>query len=417
MGTLSVHHPDILEFISCKESGDFSNFNISISMTDNFMNAVIKNKNYSIIDPVTKNKVKELSARNVFNTIATQAWKTGDPGLVFIDEINKKHSLNEIIESTNACGEQPLLPWESCVLGSINLEKFVIEDKIDWNRLSYVIKSSVHFLDNIIDLNYYISKKIEEKTKANRKIGLGVMGWANMLIKLKIKYSSNKALRLGEKIMKFISNEADSMSVELAKFRGSFPNFNKSRLNKKFKYIRNGTRTTIAPTGIISLIANETSSGIEPIFAVSYIRNFLEENKFIEVNKLFEELAIKRNFYSEELMYNISKKGSIQNFKEIPKDVRDLFVTALDINYESHIKMQSVFQKYTDNSISKTINMLQTSSIEDVKNAYLLAYKLKCKGITIFRYGSKEKQVLYFNEHITVEPEFSGGCPGLECGH
>ena len=389
MAILKCDHPDILEFIKCKSDGGFSNFNISVSVTDEFMKAVLKNKDYEL---KFGSVIKKVNARNIFDNIINESWKTGDPGLIFIDEINRKHSLYAQINSTNPCGEQPLLDWESCILGSINLSKFVHNKKIEWDRLKKIVRLGVHFLDNVIDANHYLTKDIEAVTLSNRKIGLGVMGWADMLIKLGVKYDSNEALKLAEKLMKFISSEAVNMSIELGKKRGSFPNFKRSKLKDKYDYMRNATVTTIAPTGTISLIAN-CSSSIEPLFAISYTKEILD-SKFIEINSLFEETAKKCGFYFEELMYEIARNG-IKNVREVPKEIKKLFVTSMDINYEWHLKMQSAFQRYTDNAVSKTINLPENASKEDVKKAYLLAYKLKCKGITVFRYGSKDKQVLY----------------------
>ena len=418
MGILRADHPDILDFINCKlDSNAFNNFNISIAATDKFMDAVIRNKDYEIIDPITKKVIKKLNARNVFDLIAVNAWRTGDPGLVFIDTINRMHNLNEEIESTNPCGEQPLLPYESCVLGSINLGRFVFEGKINWDKLKKTICTAVRFLDNVIDANEYVIKEIEDVTKANRRIGLGVMGWADMLILLGISYNSNSALKLAEKLMKFINNEARNASEYLGIKRGDFPNFKNSKLFGKYKHSRNVAVTTIAPTGTISIIAN-CSSGIEPLFAISYIREVMEGTKLVETNPLFEETSKRRGFYDEGLFNEISRLGSVQIIKEIPSDVKKLFVTALDIKSEWHVKMQAAFQKYVENGVSKTVNLPETATKDDVKNIYLSAYKLKCKGITVFRYNSKGKQVLYIEDnYLKLDSEFSGGCLTIECGN
>ncbi len=423
MGVLSVHHPDILDFIECKNDQNvFTNFNISVAATDKFMEAVLQNKNYEIIDPATKQIVKRIKARSVFDEIVNNAWQTGDPGLIFIDRINKLHNLNEEITGTNPCGEQPLLNFESCVLGSINLTKFVEDNNIDWEKLRKVIGLAVRFLDNVIDANDYVIKEIEEVTKENRRIGLGVMGWADMLVMLRIPYDNNKAIKLAEKLMKFINDGARKASEELGKEKSSFPKFNQSKLVKKYKYARNVSVTTIAPTGTISIISNSCSSGIEPLFAISYVREVLEGTKLAETNSLFEKIAKERGFYSQDLINEISKVGSVQHLKNVPKNIKRLFVTALDIKPEWHIKMQAAFQKYTENAVSKTINLHENATREDVRNAYLLAYELGCKGITVFRYGSKGgKQVLYFEEgyekRVRAHSEFSGGCPSVECGN
>jgi len=364
MGILNVDHPDIIEFIRLKEKTSLKNFNISVGITDRFMKAVKENKNYELINPRTGKTVKKLNARKVFDLIAEMAWKTGDPGIIFLDEINRKNILKKIgkIEATNPCGEVPLLPNESCNLGSINLTKFVSEKKINYEKLRKVVVNAVRFLDNIIDANKYPLKKIEKITKANRKIGIGVMGFADMLIMLGVRYNSNKALFIAEELMKFILETARQASVELAKRRGSFPNFNKSELSKKYKKMRNATLTTIAPTGSISIIAN-CSSSIEPLFAVKYTR--------ISLGKKFT--------YVHPLLNKYDKR---------------LFVTAHDIKPEQHVKMQAVFQKYTDNAVSKTVNLHKNATKQNIKKIFMLAYKLKCKGITVYREGSKKEQVL-----------------------
>ncbi len=429
MGILRVDHPDIIEFITAKsKEGFLTNFNISVALTDSFMKALEKDDEYELINPRTKMPVNKLKASNVFNLMATMAWATGDPGAIFIDRINEFNPTPQIgeIESTNPCGEQPLLPYESCNLGSINLSNMV-KDDILWDKLRYTIRASVHFLDNVIDVNKFPLPQTESITKANRKIGLGVMGFADMLIQLGIPYDSKEALTMAEKLMSFISKEAIQKSVELADERGSFPNFDGSLWQKRgYKAIRNSTVTTIAPTGTISIIAG-CSSGIEPIFAVSFVRNVLEGTKLLEVNPIFEEIAKKRGFYSADLMMEIAKKGSVQEIDGVPEDVKRLFVTALDIEPEWHVRMQAAFQKYTDNAVSKTINLPHDASVEDVRDAYLLAYKLGCKGITVYRYGSKREQVLYLGsvlgvekgetlEYVSADPEYSGGCPTPYCG-
>ncbi len=428
IGILRVDHPDILEFITVKQNESMlQNFNLSVAVTDKFMQAVKKNSNYPLINPRTGEKCGELKAREVFNLIIKSAWQKGDPGIIFIDEINKHNPTPGVgrIEATNPCGEQPLLPYESCNLGSINLSKFVKNQKIDWARLKEAVHNSVHFLDNVIDANRYISPKIESITKANRKIGLGVMGFAEMLIKMNITYDSNKAVKTAKKIMKFISKESHKKSAEIGSKRGSFPNIRKSIWKNK-KSFRNATTTTIAPTGTISIIAG-CSSGIEPLFAIAFKRDVLDGTQLFEANPEFERIAKERKFYSKSLMTEIAKSGSVQRIKGIPPDVKRIFKTALDINYQWHIKMQAAFQKYTDNAVSKTINFPANAKVEDVKKAYLLAYKLKCKGITVYRYGSKTKQVLYIGsaidkklskapKYVSADAEYSGGkCHGNAC--
>ncbi|MEX2737703.1 MAG: vitamin B12-dependent ribonucleotide reductase [Candidatus Wukongarchaeota archaeon] len=428
MGILRYDHPDILEFITSKQKEGFlENFNISVAVTDAFMRAVENDEEYYFINPRTNKQTTKVRARNVFDLIINSAWSTGDPGLVFIDEINRHNPTPNVgvIESTNPCGEVPLLFYEACNLGSINLSKMIKkgENAIDWENLRKTVRKAVHFLDNVIDASKFPLSEIKEMVKANRKIGLGIMGFADMLIQLGIPYDSEEALKLAEKIMSFIEDEAVKMSVEIAEVRDSFQNFKGSIWDKQgFDKIRNSTLTTIAPTGTISIIAG-CSSGIEPLFSVSFVRNVLGGSRLVEVNPFFEKIAKERGFYSSELMTKIAKKGSVQDMEEIPPDVRRLFVTSLDIAPEWHIKMQASFQKYVDNAVSKTINLPHDAIFEDVKKAYLLAYKLKCKGITVYRYGSKKEQVLTIGgkkegktlEYVSVDEEYSGGCPTGEC--
>jgi len=430
MGILRVDHPDIFEFITAKEKeGALANFNISVGMTDHFMEALEKDEEYGLINPRTGKTVKRVKARDVFDLIVTMAWRTGDPGLVFLDEINRHNPTPHVgkIESTNPCGEVPLLPYESCNLGSINLSRMVRDGEIDWDKLRRTVRIGIHFLDNVIDANKYPLPEIEKMTKANRKVGLGVMGFAEMLVKLGVPYDSEEGVATAEKIMSFISEEARRKSVELGEERGSFPNFGGSIWEKNgYKAMRNATVTSIAPTGTISIIAG-TSSGIEPFFAISYVRNVMGTQLF-EVNPVFEELARERGFYSMELLMKIAKNGSIQNIAEIPSDIRRVFVTALDIAPEWHVKMQAAFQKYTDNAVAKTVNLPNEATLEDVRRVFLLAYRLKCKGITVYRYGSKSEQVLTIGSasgtssqslsterYVQVNEEYSGGCPTGTC--
>jgi ribonucleoside-diphosphate reductase alpha chain len=427
MGVLRVDHPDILEFITAKVKEDaLVNFNISVGVTDAFMEAVRKDEEYDLINPRTGKAERRLRAREVFDLIVNMAWKTGDPGLIFLDEINRHNptpALGEI-EATNPCGEVPLLPFESCILGSINLSKMIKDGEIDWEKLRSTVRNAVHFLDNVIDVNKYPIPEIERMTKLTRKIGLGVMGFAEMLIELGIPYNSEEALHKAEELMKFISEEGRRMSVELAEERGSFPAFPGSIWEKRgYSCLRNATVTTIAPTGTISIIAG-TTSGIEPLFAVAYIRNVMSGIQLIEVNQTFQRIATKMGFYSRELMVKLSKLASIKNVEEIPEEVRRIFVTAFDVSPEWHVRMQAVFQKYTDNAVSKTINLPHEATPEDVRRAFLLAHELKCKGITVYRYGSKAKQVLSISpqsvlappeeKYLKAEPDFSGGHPGGE---
>ena len=428
MAILDVTHPDILKFIEAKSrEGVLTNFNISVAVTDQFMEAVEKDAEYDLINPRNGKVETRLRARHVFDLIIANAWRTGDPGIVFIDEINRSNPTPKLgeIRSTNPCGEQPLLPFESCNLGSINLVKIVKDRELDWEKLRKVTRTAVHFLDNVIDVNRYPVPEIGELTRANRKIGLGVMGFADMLIMLGIPYDSEEALAMGEKVMTFVSDEATKKSVEIGKKRGAFPNFSGSLWEKKgYKTIRNSTVTTVAPTGTISIIAG-CSGGIEPIFAVAFVRNVMEGTRLLEIQPTFEELAKERSFYSRDLMLEIAKTGSIQNVEEVPKDVRRIFVTSLDIKPEWHVRMQAAFQKYVDNAVSKTVNLPPDATVEDVRRVYLLAYKLKCKGITVYRYGSKKEQVLYVGplltkelateKHVSAESEYSGGCPTGVC--
>ncbi|MEM2780578.1 MAG: vitamin B12-dependent ribonucleotide reductase [Candidatus Bathyarchaeia archaeon] len=424
MGILRVDHPDILEFITAKQQPGFlSNFNISVAVTDEFMETLERDGEYWLINPRNKERTGKLKAKEVWNLMARSAWSSGDPGVVFIDEINRHNPTPEIgrIESTNPCGEQPLLPYESCNLGSINLSRIVENGKINWEKLRETVRNAVHFLDNVIDANKYPLKEIEKVTKANRKIGLGVMGFADMLIKLGISYRSEQALELAEKLMKFIDEEAHKKSEEIAEKRGSFPNFDKSIWKDKYKAMRNATVTTIAPTGSISIIAG-CSSGIEPLFAISFIRKVLDGTRLFETNPLFEMVAKERGFYNAHLLEEIAKTGSVQKIDKVPEDVKRVFVTSMDIEPEWHVRMQAAFQKYTDNAVSKTVNMPYEATVDDVRKVFELAWKLKCKGVTVFRYGSKPEQVLYIGEvktaekrFISADSEYAGGCPTRTC--
>ncbi len=396
MGILRCDHPDIEEFIKAKwEEGSLRNFNISVAVTDKFMEAVKKNEDYELINPRTKEVVRKVSARKIFNLIVEGAWRNGEPGLVFIDEINRHNPTPHVgeIESTNPCGEQPLLPYESCNLGSINLAKFVKNGDFDWEKLKEVVQIAVRFLDDVIDVNGYPIPEIEEMTKANRKIGLGVMGWADALFLLGIPYDSEEALRMAERVMKLIREESHKASQVLAEERGVFPNWKGSVWEKLGIKMRNATTTTIAPTGTISIIAN-CSSGIEPVFALAYKRaNVLDGEEFFEINPVFERVLREKGLYSEDLIAKVAETGSVQS-TELPIDIKRVFKIALEIAPEWHVRMQASFQKYTDNAVSKTINLPNSATRADVEKAFMLAYELKCKGITVYRDGSREEQVL-----------------------
>lgn len=400
MGILRVDHPDIREFITCKQDNkDITNFNISVAITEDFMKAVENNAKYSLIDPKTKKAVKQENAREIFDLVVDNAWNNGEPGIIFVDRLNKDNVTPELgaIESTNPCGEQPLLPYEACNLGSINLSIMIKNDggkpEVDYERLGSVVHKAVHFLDNVIDVNKYPLPQIEEMTRGTRKIGLGVMGWADMLCKLNITYNSQKAISLSEKLMHFIQEESRKESIELAKKKGVFPYYDKSIYKDLGIKVRNATTTTIAPTGTLSIIAG-CSSGIEPLFAISYIRNVMDNDELLEVNPLFRQIATIDGFYSDDLMRRIAKKGTIKDFPEIPKSVQNVFVTAHDIQPEWHVKMQASFQKYTDNAVSKTVNLGHEATRGDVRDVFELAYRTYCKGVTIYRDGSRDMQVL-----------------------
>jgi ribonucleoside-diphosphate reductase alpha chain len=397
MGILRVDHPDIMDFIMCKsDKKQLNNFNISVGLTEIFMVAVENDENYDLINPRNGKVAGTLNARKVFNRIVTQAWENGEPGIVFLDRLNRDNPTPHVgtIESTNPCGEQPLLPYESCNLGSINLGKMVKDGQIDWAKLKEVVHLAVHFLDNVVEVNKYPLPQIHDMTLGNRKIGLGIMGWADMLILLGVSYDSKDAIMLAEKVMQFIHDEGHIASRELATKRGTFPNFKGSVYDRRGEApIRNATITTIAPTGTISIIAN-SSSGVEPLFAVSYVRQVMDDDILVEVNPRFEMIARERGFYSLELMQRIAEHGTIRDMEDIPADIQKIFVTAHDISPEVHIEMQAAFQKYTDNAVSKTVNFSNGATIDDVAKVYHLAYTMDCKGVTIYRDGSRDKQVL-----------------------
>jgi len=411
MGILRVDHPDIMDFITCKNvEGALNNFNISVAVTDKFMNALEKNEEYDLINPKTSQVIQKLNAIDVYNKIVEQAWKNGEPGIVFIDRINQYNPTPGIgmIKSTNPCGEQPLLPYESCNLGSINLGKFVKKNDMDWDKLEVMVEDAVHFLDNVIDMNKFPLPEIEAMTKGNRKVGLGVMGFADALALQGISYNSNDALETGEKIMEFIQNKAKDVSEKIARQRDSFPNINESIY--KGKYMRNATLTTIAPTGTISVIANNASSGIEPFYQLAYIRNVGDSigSPLLEINPTFEGIAKENKFWSDNLIKIVENEKGMNvavDYTKIPKDIKELFLTAHEIPPEQHIKIQAVFQKHTDNAVSKTLNFSRNATKEDVSKAYRLSYSLECKGVTIYRDGSRDKQLLTTN----LEKKVDGG--------
>ena len=410
MAVMSVYHPDILEFIDCKKvEGDIHNFNISVGVDSDWMKAVKSNANYNLINPHDNTIAGQLNARDVFNTIVEGAWKNGEPGMIFLDQVNTDNHVSEQygnMIATNPCGEQPLLGNESCNLGSINLAKFYRNKdiqfaeepwkaQIDWERLEKVTRLSTRFLDNVIDANYYATPEIEEMTKATRKIGLGVMGFADLLIQLRIAYNSEDARIIGEEVISRIKEWSDDESLELAIQRGTFPAWEKSTFNKELEQYRNHCRLTVAPTGTISMLA-DTSSGIEPTFALAWKKqNILEGKSFNYVNSYFENDAKEYGFYSEGLMDYLASGGSLQNSPyELPDWVKSLYVTAPEISPEDHVLMQAAFQKHVDSGISKTINFANEATIQDVEDAYLLAWETKCKGITVYRAGSRDKEVL-----------------------
>lgn len=403
MAILNIDHPDIMEFIQAKSDlSSLTNFNISVALTDRFMEAVKSNEDYELKNPRSGEPCGKLNAKKVYDLITEMAWKNGEPGIIFIDRINQYNPVKKagLIESTNPCGEQPLLPYESCNLGSINLNK-VLKTKgkkteIDFELLKEITRDAVHFLDNVIDMNSYPLKEIELKTKENRKIGLGIMGYADMLIKLGIPYDSKEGVEIAEQIMSTIQNESKIKSAELAEKRGAFPNFELSEYAARGeKPLRNATTTTIAPTGTISILA-DSSSGVEPLFALAYVRNVMDNNKLIESNPAFEEAvkALGDEIDFDSVMERIADEGSAHNVDELPESIRNIFVTAHDISPEWHIKTQAAFQRHIDNAVSKTVNFSHTATVEDIRKVYNMAYELECKGVTVYRDGSRDNQVL-----------------------
>ena len=399
MGILRVDHPDIMEFIHCKTNNkEITNFNISVGLTEKFMNAVEAGKDYELVDPHGGRVTGTLNAREVFECIVDAAWHNGEPGIIFLDRLNRDNVVPKAgeIESTNPCGEQPLLPYESCNLGSINLTKMLREENgvysFDWDKLKATAQKAVHFLDNVIDANKYPLKEIDFMTKQTRKVGLGVMGWADALLRLKIPYNSEQAVRLAETVMRAVTEAGREESRELAKARGTFPLFQESTLDQEIPQ-RNATVTTIAPTGTLSLLAS-CSSGVEPIFGYVYIRNIMDGTEMIEVNPILREVLKERGLYSDELMKKIAKQGNLEGIEEIPEEIRRVFVSAHEVSPEFHIRMQAAFQRHTDNAVSKTVNFCNSATREEVAEVYKLAFRLGCKGVTIYRDGSRSEQVL-----------------------
>jgi len=400
MGVLRIDHPDILEFVnSKKEEGRLNNFNLSVSVPDYFMDSLQKGETIQLRDSHTGEAVAEENSTELFEELCNAAWESAEPGLLFIDEINRDNPTPKAgrIEAVNLCGEQPLLPYESCNLGSVVLPNIADkEGNIDWDGLREVVFTAVHFLDNTIDVNHYVIPEIEDATKENRKIGLGLMGFSDVLVRRKVAYDSEEARVFAEKIMKFVTESAREASRELAKKRGPFPHYSESVWAKKGEPIRNAAVTTLAPNGTTSLLADCTG-GIEPIFALAYKRKHMKTLKGEElfyVHPEFERVAKEKGFYSESLIEKVAQRGSCKGMEDVPEEVQDVFVTAHDVRPEDHVRMQAAFQKYTDNAVSKTVNLATDASVEDVKRIFKLAYELNCKGITVYRDKSRKKQVL-----------------------
>ncbi len=428
MGILRCDHPDVVEFITAKDKEGFlANFNLSVAVTDEFMRAVEEDDAYYLKNPRTGAVTGSLRARDVFRLMVTQAWRGGDPGLVFIDAVNRANPTPHMgeIEATNPCGEQPLLPFESCNLGSVNLAAMVRGDSFDWERFRTVIQLAVRFLDDVIDINSYPLEQTAEITRGNRKVGLGVMGLADALASLSIPYDSEEGLEMGSRIARFLQEEAHRASEELALERGNFPNYRGSVWDREGRPMRNATVTTIAPTGTISIIAG-CSSGIEPFFAITFVRNVIEGTRMVEVNPVFRKVAEEGGFYSEDLMSEIARSGGVRGLEAVPPEVAAAFPTAFDISPEWHVRMQAAFQEHCDNAVSKTVNFPADASIEDVDAVFRLAWRLGCKGITVYRYGSRSEQVLYLGsdsmmrllekpDYTVAEAEYAGGCPTPLC--
>ncbi len=415
MGILRVDHPDILEFITCKNDlKEITNFNISVGITEAFMQAVEANAEYDLVDPATKQVTGRLNAREVFHTIVNSAWQTGEPGIIFLDRLNRDNIVpgQGEIESTNPCGEQPLLPYEACNLGSINLVAHIKEQNgryvLDEDKLERTIRTAVHFLDNVIEVNQYPLPEIDKMTRSTRKIGLGVMGFADLLLYLGVPYNSEEGVALAKKIMKLVNTVGHQASQELAAVRGAFPLFGES-IYKDGTPIRNGTVTTIAPTGTLSIIAG-VSSGVEPVFAYAYIRNVMDGTHLVETNHILKDKLTAAGICTDALMQKIAEEGTLAHIDGIPEDIRRVFVCAHDVSPIWHVKMQAAFQEYTDNAVSKTVNFPNSATKEEVAEVYTLAYQLGCKGTTIYRDGSRNEQVLNIGKVNDGKEEASESC-------
>jgi ribonucleoside-diphosphate reductase alpha chain len=427
MGILRVDHPDVLEFIAAKsDPARLRNFNVSVAITDEFMHALERGGDYALRNPRGGREVRRLEARRVWQLIAELAWKSGEPGVIFIDRINAENptpALGEM-ESTNPCGELPLLPFEACNLASIDVGKLVVDGKLDWERLADRVALGIRFLDDVIEINHYPLPQIEQITRGNRKIGLGIMGFADALIRMGVAYDSEFALAVAEELATFIERHAQEASTDLARERGPFANWAGSKWQKQgAPPLRNATTTTIAPTGTISILAG-CSGGIEPLYAVSFVRQVLDGQRLVDVHPLFIEAARRGGWYSEALMERVAERGSVRGMSEVPAEVQRVFATAYDIAPEWHLRMQATFQRHVHNAVSKTINFPRAATVEQVEAAYREAYRLGCKGVTVYRDGSRDEQVLSFGNRrdettqsrpaevsATVE---AGPCP--ECG-
>jgi len=424
MGVLRVDHPDILEFVSAKlDPARLTNFNISVAVTDAFMEAAARGGSFELVNPRTGRAERRLDARRLLGTIAAVAWRTGDPGVLFIDRINDGNPIPDAgpIEATNPCGEQPLLPFESCVLGSVNLARFASDGRIDWPALGLAVRDGVHFLDNVIDANSYPLPQIEAVTRAHRKIGLGVMGFADLLVEIGVAYDSGEALAVAAELAGFVERESLEASAELAVRRGPFARFATSRWAAAgHPPLRNATTTTVAPTGTISILAG-CSSGIEPLYALSLVRRVLEGERLVEVHPRFRQIADQRGFWSDELAAALAAHGAARGLvvpapgRPIPADVQALFATAHDVPPETHVRMQAAFQRHSHSAVSKTVNLPGSATADDVERIYRLAHELGCKGVTVYRDGSRSAQVLSFGELAQDAADPAGRrCP--ECG-
>lgn len=414
MGILRVDHPDIVDFIACKsDTSEITNFNISVGITQDFMDAVEKGTSFNLVDPSTKQVVNALDARTVFDAVVKSAWQTGEPGIVFLDRMNAGNPcpLQGEFEATNPCGEQPLLPYEACNLGSINLVNHIKQENGTWvldkAKLEDTIRTAVHFLDNVIEVNQYPLPEIDQVTRSTRKIGLGVMGFADILLHMGISYCSDEGVAMAETIMEMVQTIGHQASEDLAQVRGPFPLFHES-IYKDGAPIRNATVTTVAPTGTLSLIAN-VSSGVEPIFAYAYIRNVMDNTHLIETNEILKSKLVELGLYTDALMQSVIDHGGLAHVDGIPEEIKKVFVCSHDVAPIWHIKMQAAFQNHTDNAVSKTVNFPNSATVEEVAEVYRLAYTLNCKGTTIYRDGSRNEQVLNIgsvkpNEKKTSQP-------------